>query len=105
MKMVAASKMKQDVARLDQGRHFGIHSVTTMLANETYLQKRKVTPTVKRSLLVPLTSDKGLCGGINSGIVRDVRAIVRPNRQAYKLFVVGEKVLFSTNLGIQCPLP
>jgi F-type H+-transporting ATPase subunit gamma len=94
MKMVAASKMKQDVARLENGKNFGIASVQTMLANETYLQKRKAFPVVKRTLLVPMTSDKGLCGAINSGIVRDVRAMVRPNRSAYKLFIVGEKVPF-----------
>ena len=63
-----------------------------MLENDTYLQKRKVSPVVKKTLLVPLTSDKGLCGGINSGIVRDVRSMVRPNRAGYKLLVVGEKV-------------
>jgi F-type H+-transporting ATPase subunit gamma len=27
MKMVAASKMKQDVARLERGKHFGVASV------------------------------------------------------------------------------
>ena len=37
MKMVAASKMKQDVSRLENGRHFGVKSVQTMLANDTYL--------------------------------------------------------------------
>jgi F0F1-type ATP synthase gamma subunit len=34
-----------------------------------------------------MTSDKGLCGGINSGIL----TIERPNRSAYKLFIVDEK--------------
>lgn len=37
MKMVAASKMKQDVARLENGKHFGISSVQELFANETYL--------------------------------------------------------------------
>lgn len=37
MKMVAASKMKQDVDRLTNGKNFGVRSVQTMLANETYL--------------------------------------------------------------------
>jgi F-type H+-transporting ATPase subunit gamma len=27
MKMVAASKMKQDVARLERGKHFGVASI------------------------------------------------------------------------------
>lgn len=62
-----------------------------MLGNETYLQKRITSPTIRRTLVVPFTSDKGLCGGINSGIVRDVRSFVRPNRQGYKLLTIGEK--------------
>jgi len=41
--------------------------------------------------LVPFTSDKGLCGGVNSGIVRDVRAKIRANRNGFKLFIIGEK--------------
>lgn len=98
LKMVAASKMKQDVSRLDMGRHFGVQSVQTMLANESYLQKRKTNPVIKRTLLVPFTSDKGLCGGINSGIVRDCRAQIRANRQGFKLFIVGEKVIKSNKL-------
>jgi F-type H+-transporting ATPase subunit gamma len=45
--------------------------------------------------LVPFTSDKGLCGGVNSGIVRDVRAKIRANRNGFKLFIIGEKVSFN----------
>jgi F-type H+-transporting ATPase subunit gamma len=42
-------------------------------------------------LLVPVTSDKGLCGGVNSNIIREVKAMVKADRSAYKLFVVGDK--------------
>jgi F-type H+-transporting ATPase subunit gamma len=42
-------------------------------------------------LLVPITSDKGLCGGVNSNIIREVKAMVKADRSAYKLFVVGDK--------------
>jgi len=37
MKMVAASKMKQEVSRLDRGKEFGIGTVQKMLENESYL--------------------------------------------------------------------
>jgi F0F1-type ATP synthase gamma subunit len=30
-----------------------------------------------------MTSDKGLCGGINSGIVRDLKNEIGNNRTAY----------------------
>jgi len=65
-----------------------------MLANESYLQKRKVAVKINKSLLVPFTSDKGLCGGVNTQIIREVRTLVRPNKNGYRLFLVGEKVDF-----------
>ncbi len=89
--MVAASKMRGDLVRLDRGKKFGVNTVSAILANESYLQKKKSSPVPKRTLLVPLTSDKGLCGGINSGIVREIKAIVKPNRDSYIILVVGEK--------------
>ena len=70
MKMVAASKMKQDVQRLDKAKFFGINTMTKVMDSEAYLQKKKTPVAVKRTLLVPLSTDKGLCGGINSGVVR-----------------------------------
>lgn len=41
---------------------------------------------------MPITSDKGLCGGINSGIAREVRAYVKErNRAKLSVFSIGEK--------------
>jgi F-type H+-transporting ATPase subunit gamma len=92
MKMVAASKMKADLTRLEAGREFGIRTIQNVFANESYLQKKKQeTGPAKKTLIVPITSDRGLCGGVNSGIVREIKGMVSPNRQAYRLFVIGEK--------------
>ncbi len=91
MKMVAASKMRVDLQRLERGKHFGIRTVNNIFSNESYLQKKQLQPTGKKSLLVPVTSDKGLCGAINSTIVKEVKSIIVGNRSAYKIFVVGEK--------------
>jgi F-type H+-transporting ATPase subunit gamma len=91
MKMVAASKMRMDLARLDAGKAFGLSTVQTIFANESYLQKKNLNFTAKKSLVVPVTSDKGLCGGVNSTIVREVKSFVNPNRSAYRLFAIGEK--------------
>lgn len=102
MKMVAASKMRMDVQRLDLGKHFGIKSVQEMLANETYLQKRNPTIKVNKTLIVPMTSDKGLCGGVNSSIIRDVRNTIKLNRSGYKMFLIGEKVFIVSIIVIQC---
>jgi len=93
MKMVAASKMKADLVRLEAGKEFGIRTVQNIFANESYLQKKKSElPAAKRTLVVPITSDRGLCGGVNSGIVREVKAMVKENgRAGYRIFVIGEK--------------
>jgi F-type H+-transporting ATPase subunit gamma len=91
MKMVAASKMKQDVGRLERAKNYGVGSVQRVIQNETYLAKKKPNFTAKKWLLVPITTDKGLCGGVNSNIIREVKAMVKADRNAYKLFVVGDK--------------
>lgn len=89
--MVAASKMKQDVGRLERAKFYGVGTVQRIIANETYLAKKKANFTAKKWLLVPLTSDKGLCGGVNSSIIREVKAMVKEDRNAYKIFTVGDK--------------
>jgi len=89
--MVAASKMKQDVGRLERAKNYGVGSVQRIIANETYLAKKKASFTAKKWLLVPLTTDKGLCGGVNSSIIREIKAMVKEDRSAYKIFTVGDK--------------
>lgn len=101
MKMVAASKMKGDLARLERGKRFGVGSVQTLFANESYLQKKNLSFTAKKTLVVPFTTDRGLCGGINSTVVREVKNLVGPNRAAHKIFVLGEK----GTLALMRPFP
>lgn len=91
MKMVAASKMKQDVGRLERGKGFGVGTLNKVFDNESYLQKKKPVFPNKKTLLVPITSDRGLCGGVNSGVIREVKALVKQDHDAFKLFVVGDK--------------
>jgi F-type H+-transporting ATPase subunit gamma len=101
MKMVAASKMKQDVGRLEKAKAFGVTTVDRIIADESYVQKKRAAPAVKKTMLVPITSDKGLCGGTNSNIVREVKHMVKENRSAYKVFVVGDK----GSIALSRPLP
>ena len=45
-----------------------------------------------KELLVPITSDKGMCGAINSGIYKDVREYVKTrNRENLQIFSIGQK--------------
>jgi len=99
--MVAASKMKQDVGRLERAKHFGVGTIDKILKTETYSTKKKTPVNAKKWLLVPITSDRGLCGGVNSSIIREIKAMVKADRSAYKIFVVGDKgsVALSRTVG------
>lgn len=38
-----------------------------------------------------MTGDKGLCGGCNSGIVRQVKATIKGNEDKFAVFNIGKK--------------
>lgn len=65
------------------------------------MHKKKSPTNVKKTLLVPITTDKGLCGGTNSNIVREVKNLVKADRGAYKVFIVGDK----GSVALARPLP
>ena len=103
MKMVATSKMKQDLARLFAGKNFGVSGVNMMFASDTYMKDRAPNvPADPSELLVPITSDKGMCGAINAGIIRNVRQYVAENgRQKKMIFSIGDK----GTQGFKRPMP
>jgi F-type H+-transporting ATPase subunit gamma len=75
MEMVAASKMRKAQERMRQARPYGdkIRAITTNLAqanpeySHNFLLKRD---SVKRVGLILVTTDKGLCGGLNTNMTR-----------------------------------
>ncbi|KRX03737.1 ATPase, F1 complex, gamma subunit domain [Pseudocohnilembus persalinus] len=91
MKMIAATKMRMEVKRLEQGQNFGVGQVQRLMDTEAYIQRKQHESQKKRQLVVPLTSDKGLCGAINSSIVRDIKGLIGTNHSAYRIFNVGIK--------------
>jgi F-type H+-transporting ATPase subunit gamma len=55
-------------------------------------------------VLVPITSDKGLCGAVNSTIVRELKKIFNQpniNRSKYQIFSIGDK----GTAGLTRPFP
>ena len=71
MKMVAASKMKEDLRRLNAGKEYGLNAIDMIFKSDQFMQRKAPMEVANpRVLLVPVTSDKGLCGGVNSSIVR-----------------------------------
>lgn len=74
MQMVAASKMRKAQERMSLGKPYAdkIRSVVSHLANATteynhlYLQDREV----KRVAYIVISSDRGLCGGLNANLFK-----------------------------------
>lgn len=104
MKMVSASKMKGDLARLSAGKDFGHQSVDMIFKSDQFMQ-RKMPGEVSNpsTVIVPLSSDKGLCGAVNSTVVRTVKRIVAEsgNRANTKIFSIGDK----GSVGMVRPFP
>lgn len=91
MKMVATAKMRADLMRLHGGKHFGVTTVPTVFASDKYMRDKMGTVEAKKSLIVALASDKGLCGAINSQIMRAARDLKLKDRERYSILPVGEK--------------
>lgn len=92
MKMVAAAKLRGAQRVLDVARVFA--SVTEAWPTP------EVTPTPdQKHMVVAIASDKGLCGGINSTIVRGVRDSLRYNKK--KLNVDNSDIVILGNKGVQ----
>ncbi|MAA73044.1 MAG: F0F1 ATP synthase subunit gamma [Bermanella sp.] len=76
MEMVAASKMRKAQTRMSAGRPYAekIRAVVGHVASATseyrhaYLQEREV----KRVGYIVITSDRGLCGGLNTNLLRSL---------------------------------
>lgn len=87
--------MKNKKIKLNKiGKEFAHGSFEKMFKSDTIMQ-RKVAGLGKgnKTLIVPITSDRGLCGGINSNIVREVKYNIThsPNRNNFEIFCIGEK--------------
>eukprot|EP00793_Prasinoderma_coloniale_P004697 PRCOL_00000458-RA len=84
MKMVAASKLRQAETKMHGSRGIWMPFYT--------LFGNPVDAPAEKQLIVPLTSDKGLCGGVNSTIVKYTRALMALQSETDStLLVVGEK--------------
>eukprot|EP00921_Rhytidocystis_pertsovi_P020273 GHVQ01032190.1.p1 GENE.GHVQ01032190.1~~GHVQ01032190.1.p1 ORF type:complete len:315 (-),score=32.62 GHVQ01032190.1:878-1822(-) len=89
MKMVAASKLKSDQRRLDVGMPF------SMPVQNLFNQVPQGTENKGEVALLCLSSDKGLCGGVNSSVAKIARQTIAANEAAgatVNVFGVGDKI-------------
>ncbi|CAD0040112.1 unnamed protein product [Aureobasidium pullulans] len=86
MKIVASTKLTRAQRAMNSSRAYGQASQQVFEEAET-----KPLEAEGKTLLVVCSSDKGLCGGIHSGLSRYVRRVYGPNPESYELVVLGEK--------------
>ena len=76
MEMVAASKMRKAQERMRAARPYAekIRNVAAHMAqaNPAYKHPFMVARDIKRAGLIVVTTDKGLCGGLNTNVLRAV---------------------------------
>lgn len=93
MKMVSAAKLKGDENRLAAAIPFnswtaGLSSTPKEIEGATFEELPE------KILVVPFSTEKGLCGGVNSFITRSVKGIVKAQHAAGKsadIVVIGDK--------------
>ncbi|MFP6803348.1 MAG: F0F1 ATP synthase subunit gamma [Pseudomonadales bacterium] len=98
MQMVAASKMRKAQERMARGRPYSDHirSVIGHVANASpeYHHQFMVERDVKRVGFIVITTDKGLCGGLNINLLKKVIGEIKTWSEQeieYDLCLIGNK--------------
>jgi len=88
MKMVASAKMKKSEDSLKIARAWA-GNIT-----DVFVPAKQELSSSSTYLLVPLCSDRGLCGSINSSITRELRKVIsqyKTEGKNFKIVAYGEK--------------
>ena len=85
MKIVASTKLTRAQRAMTESRSYGQTSEQVFKEAET-----KPLEGDKKTLIVVCSSDKGLCGGIHSGLSRTVRRMLESDPNVH-LAIIGEK--------------
>ena len=101
MKMVAASKLRRAQEKAESARPYSSRLeemlsslVSSGASGEGVIQLLTGTGRDERYLVIPITSDRGLCGGFNSSINRDTTKFVKSLEEKGKIvqmITVGKK--------------
>ena len=86
MKIVASTKLTRAQRAMSESRNYGQTSNTVFEKAET----KAVEGEDKKTLIVVASSDKGLCGGIHSGLSKATRRLLLEKPDS-DLLVIGEK--------------
>lgn len=86
MKVVASTKLNRAQRAMTESRSYGQSSNTVFENAET----KPLEGEGRKNLIVVASSDKGLCGGIHSGLTKTVRRMMLEQADA-DIVVLGEK--------------
>lgn len=86
MKMVAAAKLRKTQEAAEFSRPF--MAVMRKITDEYPTKLDKADPQIKH-LIVPVTSDKGLCGSINANVVREMERQQKFDYPSNKMMIVS----------------
>ncbi|KAI0898642.1 ATP synthase F1 gamma [Annulohypoxylon nitens] len=88
MKIVASTKLTRATRAMNDSRKYGQTSNQVFESAET----KPLEPEGKKVLYIVCSSDKGLCGGVHSGLTRFMRrSVLLPDQQPADLVLIGEK--------------
>lgn len=99
MKMVAAAKLRKAQDRITQMRPYS-QKLSSILANvssgndDESMNTYGVERELKKVLVVPVTSDRGLCGAFNSNVMKAVKALLAEEEfsgAAVDILPIGKK--------------
>jgi len=89
MKMIASARLKGAQNRIEEARPFGANTTSTL----NKIKSLKIEGNDTKNLIIILSTDRGLCGSINSQIVKFARSFLAdPTNGQNKIAVLGEKV-------------
>ncbi|KOS19337.1 ATP synthase subunit gamma [Escovopsis weberi] len=86
MKTVASTKLTRATRSMNESRKYGQASNEVFEAAETTAAEADV----KKTLVIVCSSDKGLCGGVHSGLSRRIRHMAT-EEPSFDLVIIGEK--------------
>ena len=88
MKIVASTKLTRAQKAMTESQSYGKTSQTVFNEAETKPLEGQEN---KKTLLVVCSSDKGLCGGVHSGLTRAARKMLNEKSARYDIVILGEK--------------
>jgi len=101
MKMVAAAKLRKAQERMVQTRPYAakIQDVVGRLVSGSEVSNQLMRPVdeVKNVLMIIVGSDRGLCGGFNNNLFKEIEKVIEDNLRVYRdddtlsLITVGKK--------------